>query len=547
VSAENKEGTRRESPLCVIITLVLRRLGPAYNKQPITSRRALLMLVTSFLPTKKLMPKTPSIFDLAKEDYHLYVNLTNGGATVDNVRCKVYLPKKFSDQPALHLWPSNDQGESISRDILPRYKVHGEAKDRAGNVTAKIQADDVWSLKGARSYFLDADIKEVAPFIGKPRNLEIINYFSDRLSDGKTCGWFWITPNELLAPIDLLKPSDTGGMDVETIRQQDFTLSNGLHLIFKYNYVRKTLKAGGYRAFTALVAEFRLDNEEVDSVWINELLRDLDDFLLLVSFAARQRCVCHGWYVENSKISIEFCRREIVIPKLKRKGRTGNELIDLADFREFIDTAYSFFVRCKGKKSIRRVINALVPASRGSAEMQFISLLSSLESLVNAFYDEPKAGKILSSNPWDCLQKDLKLWLETHDVLAQRTEECKLILDRLNYLNLIKTPFASVLAAFCKTYNADVSDLWHVIGSAAGESLYSIRSGVVHGSTLDKEIHEAFLTALIHLQWIIERLLLALFGWPVGKSDISSERVAKYLPYQLLNEHRDLMTKVMKK
>ncbi len=477
-----------------------------------------------------------------KENYHLYVTLKNGDAVVERVSCKVYLPKRFSDPFFLQFCPSNDQVDIINEAILPIYSLQGEIKDLSGSISTKIQADEVWSTTGIASRYWGSELIEVSPLTSKPLNLEVINFLSPRDSENKSHGRFWITPNNLLAPAGSIMRSYTGAVEVKTVWQQEFTLCNGVHLEFKNRYLYEELGDSEFLTFTELVGEFEIGDEAVNSARINELRHDLDDFLLLVSLASRERCVCHGWDIVNSKICLEFYRREIVIPKVKkRRGRRGDELIDLADCRDFINTAYKNFIGFEGKESIRQAIYAAVPRESVTTEKRFMALYAAVETLVLAYRKKHGLEQVFSSKEWKRFSCDLRQWLQGHESLAQNPEKYQLIQSKLGDLNRIS--FATAFNAFCENYSVDVADLWPVTGNAGGLSLSSIRNRIVHGETFDREKHQALFTATLHLQLVVERMLLAVLDWPIDRSDISKKKVSTYVPYEEMQSHRELITR----
>src|SRR5947209_12678431 len=77
-----------------------------------------------------------------------------------------------------------------------------------------------------------------------------------------------------------------------------------------------TAKNGDRLSFSELVANFK-DNALLGAAQgIQEKCLDaLDDFLLVTSFAARQRCICLGWEANDSRGHLTFYRRGFTIPK----------------------------------------------------------------------------------------------------------------------------------------------------------------------------------------------------------------------------------------
>lgn len=475
------------------------------------------------------------------EDYYLYVNLQSETAVVERVPCKVYLPKRFSEPVILKFRPSNEQITVINNKILPQFSVEGEQKDWHGQPQTWIHTNEVWALSGIAAAYWGKDLMEVSDFTGNPVNLEIVNFLSPRHSVGKSHGRFFLTPCSLLNPGVSIGRSYTGAVEVETVWQQAFTLSNGLHLTFSNCYHYEELDNDEVVTFKELVAEFTIDDEEIDSSRINQLRSEVDDFLLLASFAARQRCVCYGWDVSNSKVTIDFFRGAgLSIPQ--EKGRTHRDwLIDIADSQDFIRTAYEVLSQRQEKESIRGAIHAVVPVGTIFVEKQFMASYAAVESLVLAFRKEHQLEKVLPASEWKRFSRDFHCWLQTHELLSGNAEKQKLVFSKMGELNRIS--FGTAFKAFCEFYGVDISDLWPLTDSSEGISLSGIRNKIVHGERLGEKKLLALSVALSHLQWSLERILLAVLDYPIAKSAVSKGRIKSCGGFEEMKIQRETLSK----
>src|ERR1700690_642842 len=152
-------------------------------------------------------------------------------------------------------------------------------------------------------------------------------------------GRFWLTPCELLSPAKRVMRSYTGEVDVKTIRQLQFTLSNGLLLSFDFVYQHFDEKNGEHISFPELVANFKDNNLIGSAENVQEkCLEALDDFLLVTSFAARHRCICLGWDAIDMKSHITFYRRGFTVPRPEQAKGFGDTLIDKRCFESFLKT-----------------------------------------------------------------------------------------------------------------------------------------------------------------------------------------------------------------
>lgn len=170
--------------------------------------------------------------------------------------------------------------------------------------------------------------------------------------------------------------------------------------------------------------------------------------------------------------------------------------------------------------------------SRGqSVEVSFVSLSAALESVLT-FFRRQGDYKILAAVEFRELEADLKKWLRQHPVLANKPAKRALIYEKVPELN--RFPFSFVFRKFCEDYSLDLADLWPVEGKHAEWPLMEIRHRLVHGDPFRNRPDEAMACAQTHLTWVVERMLLAMLGWPIERSNVSRNSL-----HRTRSEHHD--------
>jgi hypothetical protein len=336
----------------------------------------------------------------------------------------------------------------------------------------------------------------------------------------------------MLSPRHSRELSFTGEIRIKRHHVVEFTLANGLRLTFNdhYRYVdgdnRETI------SFPELTGEFESE-ANIDDV--NSWLETLDDFLLIVSFAARERCACVGWTAHDAKQMVKLFRRNVVIPRKEGRQSMHDGLIEASDFEEFIKTAYGQFIGLERKELIRQALYRVLPKENGTLESSYLSLYSALETLV-LFSNQNSGGDlILDESEWKQFNGDAREFIRKHPLFAQSTAKRKLVYEKLPELNRIS--FKSAFDAFCRRFNIELSDLWPVVGREGGATLARIRNKLIHGDSFDPIQGHAFMSAREHLTWIVERSLMSILGWDFTRSKTSKT----YLPHMTMyNEwHND--------
>ena len=187
----------------------------------------------------------------------------------------------------------------------------------------------------------------------------------------------------MLAPSKLVERSVDGNIKVETGRQFKFALTSFILLVFDKQFRFIEDENGDEITFSELVAEFNTEKGALD-FFENNIMEHLDDFLLLVSFVERSRCVCLGWEITDNEGYTRYYRRNLAIPDLKKPRGFFDALFDLQDFEEFIELAYDRFNGIEVKELIRHAIQYTIAAysTDKTLESSFLSLYTALETLV---------------------------------------------------------------------------------------------------------------------------------------------------------------------
>jgi len=215
-----------------------------------------------------------------KENYQLFVTIETGKIRQEKVRCKVYLPERLVDPIALHFFPTEDQVPHL-RNVF-EFSIRGDIENLSGVLDTRIRAQKVYSIRlSSRGW--GSEITEHL-LIGEPTDLQVIHFLSRDASNSfhKQTGNFWLTPSILLRPAKTISKSWTGDVKVETVRQFNFTLANGLPLNFDNCFRYLENKDGDTVTFTELTA--RYEAEETDN--IKEISAD--------TFSPFEQCLYEG-------------------------------------------------------------------------------------------------------------------------------------------------------------------------------------------------------------------------------------------------------------
>ena len=317
------------------------------------------------------------------EHYNFFATIRMPNETVRRVLCRLWRPRRMTDRIRMVFYPTQRQAHHHFHEPNP-FVLEGRITGLPGN-TITIRATEAWvesipyrSLgKKRRETVFEADpidlqiLETARPENKKQRRLKAyINYV--------------LTPSPReLSPFAMLSYTGDGNVRARTVRRFSFTLTGKRRLKFVKRYHHESRDDEDV-TWRELVAKEQRVMTRRDFGRVNERhLEELDDFLLLVSFAARYRVVCVGIdaYTEAGDHFI-FYRKNRTVPE-PREQDTNDSVIDLSDFSPFIRKAYGRFIASgDGEPSelLRHAVQLVMPREDRTVEAEFTTLFTALET-----------------------------------------------------------------------------------------------------------------------------------------------------------------------
>jgi len=153
-------------------------------------------------------------------------------------------------------------------------------------------------------------------------------------------------------------------------------------------------------------------------------------------------------------------------------------------------------------------------------ENDFLRLFGTVETILLHFRTTNGLISVLPETEWrkvrKALDKKLKVWLgEELGIMPEQHLEMRAKLGELNRISM-----RTVMNRFCEVHSLDLTDLWPVFGEGDGPSLSAIRNKFTHGYSIDDSTLSSINAATINLQFIAERMLLSVLGWPIDQSRV---------------------------
>jgi hypothetical protein len=451
-----------------------------------------------------------------QEDYLVKATLTISGTEISGVPCKIYLPERIHEKPFMLLKPLKEDANRIMASWKAAFKatVYGFDKE----LQTSIESPEVY-FSGASTRYWGDDISETT-IPGEPQDLHVIRHLKNDECPTETHIVFWISPNSFLTPFMIHTNSYTGDIKCERVRELEFTIKDGQKLVFEKHFGYKNQKNKDLVQWSFLVACTELDIPAVEAETLkNGLMKDIDDFLLIASFAAAQRTACLGWTATDKNSYATFYRGNYTFPEPDDNFNLEDGIIDIQKFQEFMETCYPAFLRYENKLAIRNALNAAVPSKPRSLENSFLSMFSGLETLILDFKRRNCLEFVLSEPVW----VDFKMYLKS---CIKKSKEPKLernqrasIYRKLGELNRIS--LREAFDEFCKVHSIDLADLWPVFGGNGSTGLSDIRNKLIHGDPFLQDLIRTLSIACEHLQYTLQRVILGVLTWDVKMTKVN--------------------------
>lgn len=468
------------------------------------------------------MKNTKEIKLYREENHFVKATLIVKSTEIIDVPCKIYLPERTHEKPYMVFKPSKENGLAMMASHKGELKaaIYGFDKE----IQTTIRAPKVYFSGSFTKHWGDEFSETTVP--GEPQDLHVIHHIRNHEGKEITHIEFWISPNKFLTPSMICTSSYTGEIKYERVRNMEFRIKDGVKLVFEKHFSSKTAKNGDLVQWSFLVAcsELNVSADDVETQK-NNVLPDIDDFLLIVSFAARERTVCLGWSATDKNSHATFYRGDYAFPEGKDDDSLNNGVTDIQAFERFMKTCYPAFLRFENKLALRTALYSSVPSGHQTLETSFLSMFAGLETLILDFRRRKNLEFVLPEQEWIALRKYLQGCVRESIKPKLERQQRASIYRKLGELN--RVPLGEAFDVFCQKYAIDLEDLWPVFGKKEIAGLADIRNRLIHGDPLPHDLFGALIVAKEHLKYTLERVIVRVLGWDVEETKVNPSYLEK--------------------
>lgn len=460
-----------------------------------------------------------------EEDHLVKATVIVNDTEITDVPCKIFLPERIQEKPYVILKPPKEDANRIMASHKGALHATVRGFDKEKELT--IEAPEVYFSGSSTKYWGDSISDSTIP--GEPQDLHVIRHLKANKNTQCTQILFWISPNQFLTPFISSSSSYTGDLRYERVSNVEFVIKNEVRLVFDKHFRSKTAENGDFVQWSFLVACAELDFPADDVTTLKKnVLPDVDDFLLIASFAARQRTACLGWTSIDRNSYATFYRGNYVFPDFDSDGSLNNGLIDIQDFERFMQTCYPAFLGFENKLAIRNALYSAVPPQPRTLETTFLHVFAGLETLVLDFKRRKNLEFVVPQNDWTFLRKYLQKCIKNSTEPKLETEQRASMYRKLDELNRVSLREAYEL--FCKEYSIGLADLWPIFGENDLVGLVDIRNKLIHGDPFPHDdMFGPLVVAKEHLIYILERVLTRILKWNVAETKINPDYLRTHM------------------
>lgn len=442
------------------------------------------------------------------EDYKVWAKLSTDDIEF-TVPCKLFLPKTILEKAQVYIFPERKQFSILPRiiDSCSFTASIGDAPD------IEIVGEDVHISGGSMRHWeegLEEGYLKIYPARIK------IRHFRKTNSDNTVL--FRLTPSLHLSPWDSREYHYNGEAKIRHGERFQIKLKDDFNITFLNHYKWREVESKKTITFSELVAEAsftQLANEDD----IEHYLSIFDDFLLLVSLAEGQRCIIPQLNIYLSDRFIEIYRLDRSLPNISTKHSFNDFVIDTKFLKHFLTNAWKVFSESKQKYLIKVALEANTSDVQRTMESHFLSLFSSVETLILAFRLQSGCEYIFhDQGDLKAFRDEVKKLVKAHDLFKNDKDKKALMYQNINGLN--RVPLQYAFRKFVSENNLKLDDLWPFSSDKGDWSLTTIRNRLVHGYRLNERYIDSFGKALDNIEYYAKRLLLVTLGWHFDNSKL---------------------------
>lgn len=388
-----------------------------------------------------------------------------------------------SRKARIHLFPTTEQAKKLYGANGP-FKFKASFTSREGVVETRI-ADDVW-LKPS-SQIVHQEAIYWTQTSGQIGNLEINTTYlpGPQLEARSTALSGWFTARrcfalQILANADEEEKANAAkyGFTREDVA---FTLSDNAEAVvqrYKRFHRMGTDRETAGDGYSILVKNFKSPLTAK---------RDVDAFLVLASFASRERTLCAHWSHECKEAWIRYWRFNHSIYPPRREREEPLVPRDREECHAFMQKAFDTYSASTHQALLDSAVYALMAKER-TLEVSIAQLFSGIQGALMFATQYPAS----SSRP----------------------------------------QIGVLYRKFLKKQPKLFDDLWPLLDPRSGAPLVYFRNAIVHGDAFSEEDWLALSYAAENLQWHLERIILVALGWDVEKSAVAAGRLRLFYAHQ---------------
>lgn len=454
-----------------------------------------------------------------KEDYFIMSIVDVGNYSV-KVPCKIYLPSSIYEKPKVVLKPESEEFHFIVNCFI--YSLSNEVVNKEHKSGIYIISPKVY-FKGAADKRWGGVLSEKVIF-GAPQDLYILHRMNDNIEDLNSEIHFWLNENESISPFCYPSFDSDGSVEVKRLSESSYELENGdvisIDRQFRYHKTEE-----GVLQTSNLVGKVRSRTSISDASYVNNnLLKIVDDFLLIVSFCSRHKTLCLGWEAFNEVYKGVSYRGDYAFPDRERKGDSDGGLFSRDIFEESLKETYEKFCFLNNKDGFRAGVLALNHGFDRTIESEYLSLFSGLESLVLDYSRQSASEFVIEGEDWKCLKEDLRKVVKKHE-LTKGKDNVKIresIYQKIAGLN--RSSLRDCFFKICEYLSVPFDDLWPLYSNNDEKSgfpdLSTIRNKLAHGDTSFQVDFEMLIIARDNLACLLERVMLRTLGVNLSDSAV---------------------------
>lgn len=446
-----------------------------------------------------------------KPDHYLRVIAVRGGTRIPNIPCKIYLAPDAAHKSRVVLLPDRATAQTLMAGNGP-WTLLGRPKPFSGS---HLRVHDFFVSNSPTTTWSDG-IEETRVF-GRPRAIVVASPLHPS-ARRRTSVIASLHGGKLVRPALISEHLFKGSVVVRRSWLCRVRLSRTTLIAFDQFAENRRGSPSFLQLGMQTYLPGRIGRPEMR---MRDYGQTLEDIMTLVSIAGRERTTWHRLTASDGQAFVTYYDTSRPLPA--RTQTYHDPLVEKDDVPAFLKRAFPRLAGGMLRTELVAASFSLAPYRRLPLESAFMHAFACLEALVVRLDGGTNAATVLPERSWQRLRKEIQRTIKKWNGGHLSEVERKAMYSKLQEVN--RPPFRHAWESCIVGRRIPIGDLWPMSAPDDLLDLLEIRNRLAHGRLPPEGAAGGLHEALLHLELLLERLVLSSFSYPLRGTNADPGRL----------------------